>query len=197
MVNTKLFIMWRMIAMVVILVLYSILVAVPGVSAGKVDYGISDRYGVVTPTHVFEISTSMLKVLDYYVEHQAADVWRKVHEMQPTQFTGKRPEQVMVLFNKLADRLDRLAVKNGMVLVARIEQEQKLAIPAEVYLMNGNLLDFMVKLIDASESSQVLGDLYMTKRAADEKTPSDVFALGELALRKVDLLLNRKGEQFL
>ncbi|MBF0384051.1 MAG: hypothetical protein HQL69_23810, partial [Magnetococcales bacterium] len=107
----------------------------------------------------------------------------------PVKVTGKNPDDVFKLFNKLADRLDILASNSGISKVSRIQIEKEKAIPAEVYIMNGNLLDAMVRIVKSSRPNMVLGDLYKTNNVTTTKTPSDVFGLGELALRKVNIIL--------
>lgn len=151
------------------------------------DYGESNRYGKLTPTHVYAISLCLQRSIDLYIKHENKPLYNKVKMMTPISVTGKKPDDVFILFNILANEIDHLAMHNNVLKVSRIKREKELAIPAEIYLMSGQLLDTFTKIINTFETGKTLGDIYKTSQTSN-KTPNDVFALGDLALRKIKLL---------
>ncbi len=97
-----------------------------------------------------------------------------------------------MLFISLSDHINRLAAYNGIKGADPVIREKDRAIPAEVYMMNGVLLDAMVRIVADGNGERIWGDMYKIEAVTQKKTPSDVFALGELALRKIEAVFSKR-----
>jgi hypothetical protein len=153
-------------------------------------YGYSEHFGIVTPRDVFALANNFNAVLDYYLETHQKGRLADVGALTAEAVAGKQSDDVFVRSQRLAELVDRLATGRHLPEVLRIDREGETALPAETFLQVGASLDGLIFFLSALDASQTWGDFYVTLRYPDEKTPDDAFAVVDLAVRKLELVMS-------
>lgn len=154
----------------------------------------------LTPSHVYSLWLNINRSLLAYAKIVSDDKSRLVEleAMQPMVFQGKVPADVYALAKKINARL------KGHISISTetpdwlIEFEQisasagfkdEVTTPSGVFLISTQLLNGIVDVvIDNTGWEQPVSDFYVIKDI-HEKTPSDVFGLVDLALRRIEIIL--------
>lgn len=158
-------------------------------STGQKSFGNSNRYGKVTPALVYSIAQNYENLFLYYVKNHKSNLTTAVTELEPIPFSGMTPEDVFVRLNRLNLLMDRLAKSVQVEPVEKITREKGKAIPAEVFLAVANNLDTLNSVINKLEPGKNWGQFY-NKRTYDKPlTPSDVYALVDLSVRRLNLVV--------
>lgn len=152
-------------------------------------FGYSDRYGKVTPSQVFAILKNYESMFSYYINNHYKDKISLLNSLELIPVTGKKPEDVFVNVNKLSDLIDQLAVKFHMQAMPRISRENNIAIPAEVFLQSGHILDAFTNIMVQLEPNNAWGNFYKMRADITGKNPNHVYALSDLSKRKFELVL--------
>lgn len=171
---------------IVILGSFSISVNAAG---GDKSFGYSNRYGSITPAQVYSLAQNVEILLTYYVDKHKKGIATEVKALNLEPVSGKTPEDAFVKLHQLSDVLDRLARRTQLQPMKRITREKTKAIPAEVYLQAGNNLDALINIMNKLEPNKTWGDYYPVNSYTQAKVPSDVFALTDLTLRRLELIL--------
>ncbi|MDD1781181.1 hypothetical protein LRP49_08175 [Enterovibrio sp. ZSDZ35] len=163
------------------------------ISDSDKQFGHSDYYGPLTPTQVFSLMQSVDALVTHYATHQFPErsAWLPTRQITVENY---RPEDVFVALSRLSDLVDQLALKHKVRPTHRIERERDLAIPAEVFLQAGECLDTLALVMNSLSPDEVFGDFYANNSDSKKqnKTPSDVFALVDLIVRKLNTLLSEE-----
>ncbi|KXF82346.1 hypothetical protein [Enterovibrio coralii] len=153
------------------------------------QFGHSDYYGELSPTQVYALILSVDALVTYYAEQTHPErvtyLPTKLFEVQ-----GYRPEDVFVALGRLSDLVDLLAAKHGVTKTQRIQRENEIAIPAEVFLQAAECLDTLALILRQTNENGSYGDFYAVSHGITltPKTPSDVFSLVDLIERRLRLL---------
>jgi len=99
--------------------------------------------------------------------------------------TKKTPEDVFVKINQLSDLLDKLSSRLKLSPTSRLKRENQKAIPAEVFLQSGNTLDALIAIMNKLEPGRQWGNYYKTNSKSKPRTPTEVYALADLMLRRL------------
>ncbi|HEC12118.1 MAG TPA: hypothetical protein ENI80_02560 [Acidiferrobacteraceae bacterium] len=158
-------------------------------NANKKSFGYSNRYGAVTPSQVYSLQQDFEALFMLYVKNHKKGLAAQVKALNLVPITGKIPDDVFVITNRLSNSLDRLAKSLHLKPMKRFTREKAKAIPAEVYLQAGNNLDVLVKIMNKLESEKNWGNYYAIRQYKLAKNPSDVFALADLSERRLNLVL--------
>lgn len=158
-------------------------------SSGKGNNtGTSSRYGAVTPTQVYTLSTRLNMALLTASPIRSSGSFPQIKSMEPVMVTGKTPVDVFLRTQRICDLIDQLLHDVGMSAMVRVTPEGSSAIPAEVYLSIANCLDALNKWAIHQEQGRTTRSPYQ-KLDFTDKTPSDVYGLVDLAVRRLELFL--------
>lgn len=157
--------------------------------------GNSQELGL-TPSHVVSLWTNINAALVTTAQITAkGDGWdAEVKAMNKNSYSGKKPADVLNQVSMFRDRLDRLRAATGLKKARRHQRKAKGKItPSDVFLNSGYVLDGMVDwLVRNTGKSQLVSQFYTRHKLGGMK-PSDAFAMVELATRRIDVILARKG----
>ncbi len=146
----------------------------------------------LTPSHVYSLWTNIndsLIVSSRVVSGDKA-LLTTLAEMKPEEFSGKRPADVLNRLAVYREKLNQLLLAKNLPKAKRAALDGGAITPSDVYLNSGHVLTAQVRwLIVETGPEQTVSQFY-TRHGFSGKTPSDVFALVELANRRLDLLLN-------
>lgn len=172
---------------VVLAVVLAGLLLRPGTGAA-IDLGL-------TPSQVFSLWTniddSLLAVAR--VVSDDADWYGGLAAMAPEEFTDKTPGDVLGQVEVFRAKLDRLRQSGNLKLTERFEEVTGEVTPSVVYLNSGHVLNAQIDwLIRNTGPSQLVSQFYV-RHGFTGKRPSDVFGLVDLANRRIDLILAKRG----
>ena len=151
-------------------------------------FGYSARYGIVTPSQVFQLNMAINQTIMFFVKERHPELLPVINTMTAQTFQDKTPEDVFQAIQKLANQVDRRRAKVGLPAIPRVQKEGAKAIPAEVFLATGNILDGFVGYLAKQFPGKPLGGLYRVDFPKDSKTPSDVFSRIDLTIRQMEQL---------
>jgi len=169
-----------------------LLFAVPGKSR-SLELGL-------TPSHVYSLWLNINRSLLAYAKIVSDDKSRFVGlaAMQPMVFQGKVPADVYALAEKLDARLKGYVsipterpdwLKEYEQVSSSPGFKDEVITPSGVFLISTQLLNGIVDMVvDNTGWEQPVSDLYATEPFIG-KTPSDVFGLIDLALRRTEIIL--------
>lgn len=150
---------------------------------------------VLTPDQVYSLWTNINRSLlaaSRIVSHDPA--WQAELAAQTLRtFHGKRPADVLVLVKAYRDKLDRLRRQAGLPPVRRLDAAYDLVTPSVVYVASGHVLNGQVEWLILNTGPDRPVTTFYRRHDFDGNTPSDVFALVELAGRRLDQILARAG----
>ena len=167
------------------------------VSLGMLAYPSSPRaldLGL-TPSHVYSLWTNINDSLVATSRVVSGDTALRasLSAMKPMKFNGKSPADVLGQLAEYRKKLNRLLDAKNLPVAERAETDGASITPSDVYLNSGHVLNAQVRwLITETGPEQTVSQFY-TRHGFSGKTPSDVFALVELANRRMDRLLNAAG----
>lgn len=169
------------------------LTTIPVFAASNNAFSNSNRYGKVTPTDVYSILTNYENLFMRYVDNHNKNLASKIKAVEFRAASGKTPENAFVKLNQLSDSVDKLIRKENLSAMPRVRKEKATAIPAEVYTQTGNILDALAKLMVKLEPESNWGDYYAINTFKKGKKPSDVYALADLSIRRLNIILRWGG----
>ncbi|MDP6873509.1 MAG: hypothetical protein QF521_08275 [Alphaproteobacteria bacterium] len=149
------------------------------------------KLGKISPNGPFRLWTIINKVLPAYAAAKGgASLRAQVENMAPLAVSGKKPGHVLAQSVQFRDALDATARTMKLAKV-RIYKDPlgRTVTPGVVFVNAGYSLDTLVEVYFTvlNKSDAQVGDLYDVPVAAG-KSPSDVFALVELATRRLRLI---------
>ena len=142
----------------------------------------------LTPSHVVSLWTNVNAALVTIAEVSSGDeAWAaELASTTPGRFENKKPANVLARAIEFRAKLDRLLAANGLKPAKQYEHGGGKVTPSVVFLNSGHILDAVVTWIIANTSREQLVSAYFTRHALSGKTPSDAFAMVELANRRID-----------
>ncbi|NQV84730.1 MAG: hypothetical protein HQ494_13030 [Rhodospirillales bacterium] len=166
--------------------------AAPG-SARAVELGL-------TPSPVFGLWTNINKALIVYARARSTneDWLNQLAQMTPEKFSGKDSATVLEMVKTFAARLNELDVRRpdkttdkllGSDLQHLLANDQGRVTPSMVYLHSGQVLINVAEDILRASSVPVEVSPFFEERNVADKTPSDVFGLIDLGLRRLVKIL--------
>ncbi|MBL6933309.1 MAG: hypothetical protein ISR45_10200 [Rhodospirillales bacterium] len=157
----------------------------------------------LTPSPVFGLWTNInMAVLAYSKSHSSDEDWlRKLENMRPNIFSGKEPANVLERVKLFRNRLDELSggrmgnaadtlLEGNLPFLLTSEDDR--VTPSLVYLHSGQVLVNIAEEILHSSATAIEISPFFKDQIFTGKTPSDVFGLVDLGLRRLDEILNRK-----
>ncbi len=145
----------------------------------------------LTPSNVVSLWTNVNNALITVAEISSAGAeWaRAIPNTAPTTFSGKKPTDVLARVAEFREKLDRLRLRSGSAATKRYENADGVITPSVVFLNSGYVLDGVVSwIIDNTDAAQLVSPFY-TRHDVSGKTPSDAFAMVDLANRRIDVIL--------
>ena len=145
----------------------------------------------LTPSHVYSLWTNINDslVASSRVLSGDAALLASLSAMKARKFSGKKPADVLNHLIKYREKLNKLLTAKKLPLTKRAETVAGAVTPSYVYLNSGHVLNAQIRwLIVETGPEQTVSQFY-TRHGFSGKTPSDVFALVQLAIRRMDLLL--------
>lgn len=149
----------------------------------------------LTPSHVYSLWTNINGSLVTVARVISGDpAWRKrLTAYSARKFEGKRPSDVLRRVADYRAKLDRLLRRESLALTKQLPAGEEEVTPSEVYLNSGFVLNAQVRwLIVNTGPEQTVSQFYYRHDFSGE-TPSDVFALVDLANRRLDEILSKAG----
>ncbi len=146
----------------------------------------------LTPSHVYSLWTNINDSLIASSRVVSGDkaLPTTLATMKPGNFSGKRPADVLNRLAVYREKLNRLLRVKNLPMTKLAKTDGSAITPSDVYLNSGHVLTAQIRwLIVKTGPEQTVSQFY-TRHGFSGKTPSDVFALVELANRRMDLLLN-------
>jgi len=147
----------------------------------------------LTPNHVVSLWTDTNDALvvvagvisddEAWVDRLAATTARS--------FSGKAPADVLERVAAFRDKLDRLRRSGGLEPTQRYDNGGGAVTPSVVFLNSGHVLDAVVSWIIENTGREQLVSGFYTRHGFSGKTPSDAFAMVDLANRRIDLILEK------
>lgn len=108
-------------------------------------------------------------------------------------FPGKRPADVLAQAERYRATLDRLRHLAELSPTQRVPRDQAHISHSDVYLTSSEVLHAQVELLIRFTGPEQLVSQFYVRRRDDEKTPSHVFAVVELASRRLEQILANIG----
>lgn len=171
------------------LVISASAVATAAENGSKKSFGYSDHYGVVTPSQVYGLLQDYEKVFTYYVNNHKKGLATQVKRLDLKSVSGKTPGDAFKKLAHLSDVIDTLSASVQLPPMDRVKKEKAKVIPAEVFLQAGNCLDAFVAYMDKLEPNKHWGNFYVEREYKKGKSPSDVYALADLSVRRLALVM--------
>ncbi len=155
--------------------------------AGAVELGL-------TPSHVVGLWTNINNAVLAAADSMTGDEGfvDELTEQGTETYGDKVPADVLGQVAAFREKLDRVGAKYGVMPTAVFESDdgQKIT-PSVVFLNSGNVLDSLARLlIEAGDEETLITDFY-ARQDISGKTPSDAFAMVELANKRIDALMRR------
>lgn len=120
--------------------------------------------------------------------------WHEELAAMPAEsFPGKRPADVLAQVDRYRARLDRLRHLAELTPTQRGPKDQAHITHSDVYLTSSEVLHAQVELLIRFTGPEQLVSQFYVRHREDEKTPSQVFALVELASRRLEQILANIG----
>ncbi len=160
-----------------------LLIAFTSIETKALDLGLK-------PSNVFALWDSVNRsMLAYADAAQAPALKTKMAGMAPESFSGKKPGDVLMRVGEFRQRLDLVAAKVGHPATEIFTDPSGAAVtPSVVYVNSGYVLDQLINCVITVDQSIPVTPLYAAPTYSG-KTPSDVFGLVDLAVRRMDLIL--------
>ena len=148
--------------------------------AGALDVGL-------TPSHVYSlwvnINTAILSVGKFVGGEGIAK--NSISAIKPGKFTGKTPGNVLALSLEVESLIDGLRITSDLPPTRGLDVGSENTTPSDVFLVSSRVLISGVELIIRKTEADHLISPYFSHHIFDGKTPSDVYALVDLAHRRL------------
>ena len=149
----------------------------------------------MTPGQVFALWTNINHCLLATARVVSADrEWREsLAAMTPRRFEGKTPDHVLEGLAAFRAKLDEMRRTAGLARVGADDGGHGTTTPSVVFLNSGRVLNGLVEWLIVNTGREQLVSRFYTWHAFTGKVPSDVFAQVDLAERRIDSILARRG----
>ena len=143
------------------------------------------------PGQVYSLWANINACLLQFAEVVSKDMaWHERLAAMPVKsFPNKRSADVLAQVGLYRAKLDRLRHLSELTPTRRIPEEQAHITSSDVYLTSSEVLHAQVELLIRFTGPEQLVSQFYVRHRDDEKTPSQVFALVDLASRRLDLIL--------
>lgn len=147
----------------------------------------------LTPSQVYSLWTNInASLLEFAgAASRDKDLRRRLAAMSPESFAGKKPADVLAQVKRYRAKLDRLRARAGLARTRWAPQNQGEITPSDVYLTSSEVLHAQVELLIRSTGPEQQVSQFYVRHDVREMTPSHVFALVDLACRRLDRVLTR------
>ncbi len=147
----------------------------------------------LTPSHVVglwtNINNCLLTVSQTVVKDD--DLTEKLKDMTPGSQTDKKPSDVLGQVRLFSDKVDTIRRKANLKPAKRYKNIDDKITPSVVFLNTGHVLDGVVDwLVGQTDASTLVSPFYELQNITG-KTPSDAYAMVELANRRLDALMSK------
>ncbi len=143
----------------------------------------------LTPSNVFDLWTNINNALIGTGQAKDAALLERLRAINPQSFKGKKPGDVLKQVEAFRDKLDSLGTGYGLKPTPVFKDPAGGTVtPSVVFLNSGYVLDTMVLVLNKADGEHLISDYYL-RRNFNGKTPSDVYAMVELANRRIDALV--------
>ncbi len=141
----------------------------------------------LTPSNVLDLWTNINNALVGAGEAKDAALSERLQAMKLQSFKGKKPGDVLKQVEALRGKLDSLGSGYSLKPTPVFKGPAGGTVtPSVVFLNSGYVLDTMVLVLNkVDREHQISG--YYKRRDIKDKTPSDVYAMVELANRRMDI----------
>lgn len=149
----------------------------------------------LTPSHVFSLWTNINKSLiaSSRLVSNGIELSVMLKAMKPKVFNNKKPADVLDQLAAYRTKLDRLLRAQNLPETKQTTPSDGAITPSDVYVNSGHVLNAQVTwLIVGTGPEQTVSQFY-TRHGFSGKSPSDVYALVEMANRRMDQLLQAAG----
>lgn len=179
------------------------------VVCGAFSFGASALDLGLTPNHAFGLWININQGILAYAANLSRDqewLWY-LEQLAPREFEGKIPADVLALAEIAHDRLKQLPIKGPHLMHENLLAREILAAPAyqddlttptSVYLLSGDVLVEVSYAVVAAPGARTPTSSFFAPVSAQGIIPDDVFALADLAVRRLDAIIARAeaGLQF-
>ncbi|MFQ5626495.1 MAG: hypothetical protein ACE5FM_07575, partial [Methyloligellaceae bacterium] len=115
----------------------------------------------------------------------------RVEALGAQTFTGKTPGDVLERVAEVRNRVNALRSRAGSDAVRVFDDHSGTVTPSVVFLNSGYVLDGLADWLARRDNPSVRVMTCYQPRNFSSKTPSDVFGLVDLAMRRADLVFAR------
>jgi hypothetical protein len=149
----------------------------------------------LTPSQVVSLWTNVNTALIAAAELGSNDAGlaQRLKATRPTTAQGKTPADVLGQVVAFRGKLDQLRGRSGLDATKQYGEGEGVVSPTVVYLNSGMVLDGLTHWLGKKAGPERLVGEFYTRYAITGKTPSDAYAMAELANRRIDLLLAETG----
>ena len=150
----------------------------------------------LTHGQVFSLWTNINASLLEFAEVVTDDEdWRdRLAAMPPRGFTGKSPADVLAQVKRYRTKLDWLRARAALTRTQQMPQDQAKITPSDVYMTSFEVLHAQLELLIRNTGPEQLVSQFYVRHEVSEKTPSHVFALVELACRRLERILTKVAD---
>lgn len=145
----------------------------------------------LTPSHVFATWMNINETLIALgsTRDDSGVLSDSLSAMTATQFTGKKPGEVLNQLNVFRAKLDQLSAMQGQKATPIFKDPAGGTVtPSVVFMNSGHVLDSTVLLLASiDEEHKIAG--FFTRYEVSGKTPDGPYSLVDLANRRIDALL--------
>ncbi len=147
-----------------------------------------DKYGKITPNQPYDIWLDITADIPLLTPNAAKS--RAINRLKAKKFSGKSPADVLKALAKFRGALDRARAKVGLpkTPIYRSPSGEKVS-PAIVYINSGDVLDSVVQYLLKANPGNEAYRANFAYQYPKGKTPSDVYELVDLGIRRLDLAL--------
>ena len=145
----------------------------------------------LTPSHVFATWMNINATLVVLGETNSGDgqLSSRLEAMQPVEFQGKKPGDVLQQLEVFRAKLNQLSAKHGLKETpVYIDPTGGEVTPSVVFMNSGNVLDSSVLLLSSVDESRLISGFF-ERHDISGKTPDGPYSLIDLANRRIDELL--------
>lgn len=151
----------------------------------------------LTPSHVFalwtNVNTCLLTIAAQQKNGEA--LVENLKDLEVQSFAGKQPSDVLLALEKIRNRINSVRVRAGMAPVAVYLDQAEVVTPSTVFLNSGYILDGLADIVaHKGDATSLVTSCYETQHVIG-KTPSDVFGLVDLAMRRAGVMLAHNWQQ--
>lgn len=142
----------------------------------------------LTPSNVYSIWSNINDAVVAVAHVSTGDEKRvaKLKDLKARAFKNKTPGDVLHQVGEFREHLDDLRRRGGMGATNKfIERQDAATTPSDVFLNSGYALNGLVEWLILNTDRKQLVSPFYTRHRFTEKTPNDVFALVDLATRRL------------